>query len=130
MIDMRYIVAGLQVAERFQRQRFVFIVCLLDLVFMIALEDLVVGITNQFQFFINKSFVDAGGNRNELYFRVQVGKNAVEPFQLACLFGKNINGIPAASCAFRSLISRSNWRLKAGCGLVLNSISEFANCGL
>jgi hypothetical protein len=46
---------------------------------MIALEDLVVGITNRSQVIINKSFMYGSGNRDHIYFRFQVGENYVQP---------------------------------------------------
>jgi hypothetical protein len=58
---------------------------------MVTLKDLVIRITNQFQFFINKTFMYSFAYGNELYLGVQVGENAVESFQLFYLLSKDVN---------------------------------------
>src|SRR6478609_5456098 len=101
MIYMRYIITRLQIAQGFECDGFVLIVRLFYLVFMVTLEDLVIGITNTFQFFINKPFVYTSSNGNKLYFRIQISKNAVQSFQLTPLFRKQINIIPLCLMRFQ-----------------------------
>src|SRR5215471_1701498 len=55
---------------------------------MIALEDLVIGVTNYFKVFINKSFMNGSRDRCKLNGCLQVFKDAVQPLQLFGVFGK------------------------------------------
>src|SRR4051812_18106481 len=57
---------------------------------MIALEDLVIGIADNFQVFINKAFVDGSGNRNEMDLFFQVLEYGIKPFELLWIFSKKI----------------------------------------
>src|SRR6185369_2610072 len=80
MIDVRYVVAGLQFTKSAERYGFTFIVCLPDVILMITLKYFVIGITNDFQILINKSFMNGGSNGIKIYFRFQLIKDAVESF--------------------------------------------------
>ena len=55
MIDVRYIISRLQLPKRTKCKCFVFIIRLLNLVFVIPLKHLVIGIANNFQIFVNKA---------------------------------------------------------------------------
>src|SRR6476646_9900344 len=82
---------------------------------MITLKDLVVGITHDFQFFIDKSFVNTVRDWHETNLRMQVGKNAAQPFQLAGLFGKNEDAIACTFMGFE--IFDQQVKLPVECGL-------------
>ena len=62
MIDMGYIIAGLQFPQRTQGNRLAFIISLFDFILMVTLKYLVIRITNNLQVLINKSFVNGSGN--------------------------------------------------------------------
>ena len=57
---------------------------------MITLKYLVIGITNNFQIFINKSFMNGSSDRVKMNFCFQVFKNAMQSFQLFWIFRKQI----------------------------------------
>jgi len=84
---MRYIIAGLQLAQGPQGEGLIFIIGLLDLVFMITLEDLVIGIANYFKIMINESFMNGSGDRIKMDLRLQVFKNSMQALQLLGVFG-------------------------------------------
>ena len=89
MIDMRNKIARLQFTQCTEGKRLVFIIGLFDLVLMIALKDLVIGIANQLQIIINKSFMNGNGDRGKNNFCFKVCENAVQPFQLFWIIGKD-----------------------------------------
>ena len=88
---MGYIIAGLQFPQRAQGDRLAFIISLFDFILMVALKDLVIRITNNFQILINKSFMDGSGNGFELNTRFQIFKNGMQPLQLFWIFRKKKN---------------------------------------
>ena len=85
---------------------------------MVALKYLVVCIANHFQVIINKSLVNGNRYRRKLYVCVQICKNSMQPFKLFWIFGKQVDIIFLRLPLFKSLISKSNCRLKEGCSLV------------
>ena len=92
MIDMRDIISRLQFPQRAQGDRLILIIGLLYLVFMIALEYLVIGIANDFQIVIDKSFMNRSWNGRKMNDRLQIFKNGMQSFQLLGIFGKKVNG--------------------------------------
>ena len=56
---------------------------------MVALKYLVIGITEQLEIFINKSFMNGSGNGIKNHFRFEVVENTLHPFQLPWIFRKN-----------------------------------------
>ena len=58
---------------------------------MVALKNLVIGVTNYFKVIINKAFVNRNCNRRYLYLSLQVVENDVKPFQLPWVFRKYEN---------------------------------------
>src|SRR6185437_9296055 len=57
---------------------------------MIPLKYLVVGVADYFLIMIYKAFADRGGKRDKFYFRIEVCKDAVKPFELLGIFGEYV----------------------------------------
>ena len=87
------IISRLQLAERAQRDSFVLVIGLFDLVFVITLEDLVIGITDQFQVFVDETLVDIESDGREGDLGLEVFENSIESFQLPRVFGEEEYGI-------------------------------------
>src|SRR5690606_39281269 len=90
MINMRNKITRLQFPQHPERKRLVFVISLFDLVFMIPLKDLVIGIANQLQIFINKSFVNGFRNRVKYNSRIQIVENSLQSFELSWVFSKEV----------------------------------------
>src|SRR5690242_7755279 len=97
MIDMRNKISRLQFSQCPNGQGLIFIISLLYLVFMIALEDLVISIANKFNILVDKSFVNGSDDGVKNYFSFPTGscreviENALESFKLAGIFCKQKN---------------------------------------
>src|SRR5689334_21184305 len=57
---------------------------------MVSLKDLMIGIANQFQIFVNKTFVNGSCFRIEIYFFFQILEDGVQSFQLFWIFCKEM----------------------------------------
>src|SRR5688500_13084980 len=88
MIDVRNVITWLQVTQRTKRDRFIFIISLLYLVFMISLKDLVISIANELKVMIDKALMNTRSDRSEYDFCFEVCKNAVQSFKLFWVFRK------------------------------------------
>ena len=58
---------------------------------MISLKYLVIGIANDFQILINKSFMNGYRNGIKMNLCFQIFKNGMQSFQLFWIFSKKIN---------------------------------------
>src|ERR1700722_14772474 len=77
VIDMGDVIPWLQFAEGSKRDRLVLVIGLLDLVFMITLEDLVIGVADYFQIVIDKAFVDGQRQGSKMDLGMEVFEDRV-----------------------------------------------------
>ncbi|WP_207748780.1 hypothetical protein, partial [Clostridioides difficile] len=64
------------------------------------LEQLVIGIANCFEVFVDEAFMNARHHRHKLYIGIEVIENTVQSFQLPGLFGKNVYAEPGRLMRF------------------------------
>src|ERR1700754_528998 len=93
MINVGYIISWLQLPQGTERNSFILVIGLFDLVFVIALKDLVIGITDHFQVFVDKTFVDIEGYGGEGDLCLKVFKYGIQAFELAGILRKEVERI-------------------------------------
>ncbi len=90
---MRHIVARGQFAQRAHGKRFALAVSLLYYIFMVALEDLMIGVANNLFVVVYKTLAYRYAYRNKQNISAYVIKDAAQAFELFGVFCKNIGYI-------------------------------------
>src|SRR5215203_815431 len=97
---------------------------------MIALENLVIGVTNYFQFFINKSFVYGSSDGYERNLLFQILENGIESFQLFRIFRKKMDRKMFGLPGFQVLDQQVKLPVKCRLFLCVENDFQLSICGL
>ena len=92
MIHMHHVIALVQFVQLFESNAVAFGLARFNFETVVAFENLMIGITTNFQVAVDKSFVQCKIDRPEFYFQTFVIKDCLQAVGLRNIGGKNIIG--------------------------------------